>query len=74
MIDPGIVGSPTDVATLLVSLSVLYRLRSRQSANEAATVALAEHTPQVDAPHIRADLDVARRESAAYATDGGHRE
>jgi len=73
VIDPGTVGSPTDVATLLVSLVVLVRLRADQGDGHAAIVAIAEHVPGVDAAHIRGDLDVPERESAAYhaVTDGG---
>lgn len=72
----GEVGSPTDVATLLVCLIGFYRLSDSQDLGHAATVALAECVPRVDADHVRADLDVPERASAQYLdapvrADGG---
>lgn len=76
LIGVGEVGSPTDVATLLVCLVGFYRLSDSQDLGHAATVALAECVPRVDADHIRADLDVPERASAQYLdgavrADGG---
>jgi len=74
LVDIGAVGSIVDVATLVVSLSVLWRLREQQTAGHAATVAVAEKVDGVDDDHIRADLEVDQRDSRQYlATDGGRR-
>jgi len=59
MIDPGAVGSPTDVATfVMVGLLLVARLRPRQSTIAAAVVALAEGRTDVDADRLRDELDV----------------
>ncbi len=83
----GDVGSLTDLATLVVAVVVLQQVRASQDDGHAVVVALAEWTarararldedlPRLDVDHVRADLDVPERDSAAYLdtdlrTDGG---
>jgi len=54
-IDPGMVGSPVDVVTLIV---VLVRFRPRIQLVAAAVVALARDRDDVDDDHLRHELGV----------------
>lgn len=58
MIAPGVVGSPIDAATLIVSLVVLYRLRESQGDGHAVTTAIARVVERVDDDRVAADLEV----------------
>jgi hypothetical protein len=63
VIDPGAVGSPVDVATLVVVLVlVILRIRPRVETLAAAVVALAERRDDVDDDRLREELDVDDRE------------
>lgn len=55
IIDPGLVGSPVDVVTLIV---VLIRFRPRIQLVAAAVVALARGRDDVDDDHLRHELGV----------------
>lgn len=78
MIDVGVVGSPVDVATLIVVLAELvYRLRPRVETVAAGVVALAEGRDDVDDDRLADELDVADREVEALRPrvvhpDGGN--
>jgi len=62
MIGPGVVGSPTDVATLfVVVVTLLYEVRPTQDTLAAAVVALARRQPGVDDEGLQDDLDVDER-------------
>lgn len=69
MIAPGVVGSPIDAATLIVSLVVLYRLRESQGDGHAATAAIARVVERVDDDRVVADLEVEPREVEQYLFD-----
>lgn len=59
MIDPGAVGSYTDLATfVMVTFLVLARLRPRQSTIAAGLVAVAERRDDVDDDRLRDELGV----------------
>jgi hypothetical protein len=63
LVDVGAVGSPVDVATLLIVLAELvYRLRPRQETMAAGLVALAEGRDDVDDERLQDDLNVDDRE------------
>jgi len=55
-----------DVATFLVSLVVLYRLRESQGDGHAATAAIARVVDRVDDDRVVADLEVEARELHQY--------
>jgi hypothetical protein len=77
MIGPGVVGSPTDVATFVAVLALLvFRLRPRVATVAAAVVALAETRDDVDDDRLRDELDVDPEEVESLRprivrTDGG---
>jgi len=71
MIGPGVVGSPTDVATLVVASVTLWRVMQSQNDGHAVTAAMAESLEEIDAARVRADLGVDRRDSEQYLRDGG---
>lgn len=73
MIDPGVVGSPTDVATLVVATVTLWRLMQSQGDGHAVAAALAERVDGIDGARVRADLEVDRRDSDQYLVNGGSR-
>lgn len=63
IVDPGAVGSPVDVATLVVVLVLMIlRIRPRVETLAAAVVALAERRDDVDDDRLREELDVDDRE------------
>lgn len=66
------VGSPADVATLLVVLSGYARLRSRVEGAFAGLVALARGDDSVDDDRLQDELDVDDVQVRAV-TDGGPR-
>jgi len=71
-IGPGVVGSPTDVATLVIASVTLYRVIQSQTTGHAATAALAREVEGVDDARVRADLEVDDRDSEQYLiADGG---
>jgi hypothetical protein len=68
-ISPGAVGSPVDVATLAVVLSLfVYELLPNQRQLAAAVVALARREPSVDDERLQSDLDVDEDEVDAIET------
>jgi len=70
MIDPGVVGSPTDVATLVLVLWLVRGpVRGRIDQLGAGVVALARRTPGVDAEQLQAELEVDDRDVDAIAQD-----
>lgn len=70
MLDVGAVGSPVDVATLVVVVVQLgIVIRSRVDDLSAATVALARGRDDIDDERIQADLDVADRDVAQYVRE-----
>jgi len=70
VIDPGVVGSPADVGTLIVCVVGFRRLSESQDTGHAATVALARCVPRVDADRVMADLDVHARAVRQYISGG----
>lgn len=75
MIDLGAVGSVTDVATLIVSLSVLARLMASQGDGHAVAAALARRVDGVDEDRVAADLEADGPRVEQYLiTDGGDKE
>lgn len=58
LIDVGSVGSYTDVATLVVSLTVLLRLMRSQGDGHAVAAALSRRVDGVDEDRVAADLEV----------------
>ena len=66
MIDVGAVGSPVDVATLVVAVVTLVRVMSSQADGHAVTAAIAQEVDGVDADRVRADLEVEAREISQY--------
>jgi hypothetical protein len=63
IVDPGAVGSPVDVATLVVVLVlVILRIRPRVETLAAAVVALAERRDDVDDDRLRDELEVDDKE------------
>lgn len=62
MIDPvglaGLVGSPADVGTLLVLLSLRRRIKDQASMVVASVVALARREDHVDDERLQDELDV----------------
>jgi len=59
LVDVGAVGSPVDVATLIVVLAeLMYRLRPRQETIAAGLVAVAEGRRDVDDDRLRDELGV----------------
>jgi hypothetical protein len=68
-IDPGWLGSPVDVATFVVVVTLFaYELRPRVRTLAAAVVALARRTDDVDDDRLVAELDVDETEVAALET------
>jgi hypothetical protein len=68
-IDPGWLGSPVDVATFFVVVTLFaYELRPRVRTLAAAVVALARRTDDVDDDRLVAELDVDEKEVAALET------
>jgi hypothetical protein len=57
-VGPGVVGSPTDVATLLVVLFEASRRRRFRTTLGAGVVACARSLPGVDSDDLQADLPV----------------
>lgn len=65
-IDPGAVGSPVDVATLLVVLvTLVHEIRPRNRLQSAAIVGLARLQEDVDDEQLAARLEVDDRDVAA---------
>jgi hypothetical protein len=74
MVDPGVVGSPTDVATLIVVAIGLFRTQQKLKTVAAGQVAIARDAPGVDDERIQSELDVDDRHVEAVRstrTDGG---
>lgn len=70
MIDPGVVGSPTDVATLLVVLWLVRGpIQGRIDQLGAGVVALARRRDDVDDERLQAELEVDDRDVDAIARD-----
>jgi hypothetical protein len=68
-LDPGWLGSPVDVATFLVVVTLFaYELRPRVRTLAAAVVALARRTDDVDDERLVDELDVDDTEVAALET------
>lgn len=68
-VDPGWLGSPTDVATFLAVIAMfVYELRPAQQTLSAAVVALAREHLSVDADSLQDELDVDDREVEAVRT------
>jgi hypothetical protein len=64
--DPSLVGSWSDLATLVVvTVMLVMRLRPRVATIAAAVVALAEERRDVDADRLRDELEVGEREVEA---------
>ncbi|MFD1632281.1 hypothetical protein ACOZ4L_05750 [Haloplanus ruber] len=58
-IDPGMVGSPVDIATFVLVLAmVVFRLRPRVQLTAAGVVALARGRDDVDDDRLMHELDV----------------
>jgi hypothetical protein len=67
VVDPGTVGSVTDVATLVVVVAMLrYEVRPMLRDTAAGVVALASTEPRVDDDALQSDLDVVERDVDAY--------
>jgi hypothetical protein len=66
--DPTWVGSLTDLATLVVVISLGFRLREKVTLAAAALVALARRRPGVDDDRLQDDLDVDERAVRAVET------
>jgi len=71
VIDPGVVGSPIDVVTLVTALVTLHRVRESQDDGHAVTTALARMVEGVDDDRVAADLDAAGSDVEQYLRDDG---
>lgn len=67
----GLVGSGTDVATLIVVCWLTLRELPLIRKTRAAVVALARGRADVDSTRLRSQLDVDDRDIEAIRTDGG---
>jgi hypothetical protein len=67
----GLVGSGTDVATLIVVCWLTLRELPLVRKTRAAVVALARGRADVDSTRLRSELDVDDRDVEAIRTDGG---
>lgn len=66
LIDVGWLGSPVDVATFVVVVTMfVYRYRPRLETVAAAVVALAEQRNDVDDDRLQSELEVDRRDVEA---------
>jgi len=66
VIDAGWVGSPADVATLLVAFATLRKVREDQSTGHAVITALSESIDEVDHERVRSALNVEERHSRQF--------